>query len=554
MKALRRRIEKLIENNSPIDFNLKWFFGLDIAELAGEEGEHCSFDDLVSLKDETCLQNAIILHSATFLTDIASKEHQEFDFLIFFPARKLLIGIESKRQLTDTAFTQLNTYYRLFEEGLSDQLGPGWTFFPVISVQKDLVKFQNHHYIHSDTDINIWLSSILKKYPVLSEADTTLSLENLKKVVRIVVFTIHLSKKNLKTPIIVSNWVDYITEAIKTVSNSNNILFYSARQLPVLTSNDPAYKKVVIHGGFGVGKTFLLQEKAIMLNELPDFKGRVMFLSLASIDAPKSLLYHKLRHDFDQCGIKLRKFCPLNIDLMVKEIQNDDIKALLIDECDVLRLQEDSLIDILLKLVEVIWVAPNAKSQYAGRDNFLRDDFLFLNLSQNLRNSRATAQMAKKHAEKSNYLYKEGVKMPPANFPSGCPPTFVHTFKEAVQLARNQSNHGILCILEIFDNLKNFDIKELKTFTDFLDQMQEEWKIYDMKPWIEQSDFNECENPYKYLCDGKFLFASNRSVIGFEWPTVISFASRYFSYNFVEEHECNYFLRCTTNLILVNFP
>ena len=555
-KYLRRRIESLIENSTLNDFNLKWFFRLDIADLAGEEGEHCFFDNLVLLESEDCLQDAVILQSATILTDIVKNDHQEFDFLIFFPKRKLLIGIESKRQLTDTAFKQLDTYHKLFEEGLSDQLGPGWNFFPVISVQKDQEGFQSQHYIHNDTDVNAWLSSILRKYPVLSEADTNFSLNHLKKVVRIIVFTIHLSKKNLKTPITASNWVEYITKAIQTVSNSNTLLFYSTQQLPVLTSQDPTYNKLVITGGFGVGKTFLLQEKAIALSKLAKFKDRVMFVCCGENAKLPSLVCHRLQNDFDQSGIKLtsmtyysslweRERNLWNVLTYKMEIENKGIKALLIDECDVKHLLfKDMDIERLSKLVEIIWIAPNAENLCNNyQESLLTNHFISITLSQNLRNSRAIVEVAKSNAEQRNYIYKEGLQMPPANFPSGCPPTFVNTFKEAIELARKQTSRGILLIPDYMLTLTS---KDFLKYTSILDQLQEVWKRYDDK----QNDFSEGENPYQHLCDGKILIASRLSLMGFEWPTVI-IVDHEFNRSAVEFHECNFYLRCTTDLIVV---
>ena len=167
-------------------------------------------------------------------------------------------------------------------------------------------------------------------------------------------------------------------------------------------------------------------------------------------------------------------------------------------------------------------------------------NFSSLVLSQNLRNSRAIVEKAKSDADQRDYIYKEGLQMPPANFPSGYPPTFVHTFKEAIELARKRTSRGILfidygCSDHIF-----------KTYTDLLDQMKEEWKRYG----DQVNDFSESENPYKYLCDGKVLISSWRSMIGFEWPTVIIVYHKSISTR-VEKHECNFYLRCTTNLIVV---
>ena len=80
----------------------------------GEEIEHTFFDQLVSMQGDI-LNDTVILQSVCFLTDVKKKKHQEFDLVIFSWSRKLVIGIEMKRQLTDTAFEQIYKYHALFE-------------------------------------------------------------------------------------------------------------------------------------------------------------------------------------------------------------------------------------------------------------------------------------------------------------------------------------------------------------------------------------------------------------------------------------------------------
>uniref|UniRef100_A0A7M5UY38 Uncharacterized protein n=1 Tax=Clytia hemisphaerica TaxID=252671 RepID=A0A7M5UY38_9CNID len=152
--------------------------------------------------------------------------------------------------------------------------------------------------------------------------------------------------------------------------------------------------------------------------------------------------------------------------------------------------------------------------------------------------SREVVKATKSVAEKMNYEYKEGIVMPLENFPSGCDPLFVDSFKEAVMEARKRANEGILVIVDYHDDLKDY--------SGVLNQLNEHWKAYHEC----KSDFKDQENPYKFLHDGNVLLIDEFGSYGFDWYTVIIFEQ-------MEEgggeimHDCNYMLRCTTNLIVV---
>ena len=221
-KNLKREVEKLIDQNPPEDSNLQWFYKLQLSER-GEEIEHNFFDRLVSMQGDI-LNDTVILQSVCFLTDIEKKNHQEFDVVIFSWSRKLVIGIEMKRQLTDTAFEQIEKYHVLFEERLGDQFGVGWTFFPVICVGKDAEMFENLHYISIETDIKLWLSAIFNRFPVQNIRLTfSPPIKQLRNVLRLIVFAIHISKKDQIAPITSTGWVKYISDAIDSVCTTQNI-------------------------------------------------------------------------------------------------------------------------------------------------------------------------------------------------------------------------------------------------------------------------------------------------------------------------------------------
>ena len=143
-------------------------------------------------------------------------------------------------------------------------------------------------------------------------------------------------------------------------------------------------------------------------------------------------------------------------------------------------------------------------------------------------------------AERECYEYKEGIVMPPGNFPSGCDPIFVDLFEDAVKEARKQTNEGILVIVDYHDDLKEY--------CDVLDQLNENRKGYCKL----KNDFKKGGDPYKFLLDGNVLLINEFASFGFEWATVINTFTRGWTKNATTMHDCNYMLRCTTNLIMIN--
>uniref|UniRef100_A0A7M5WVI5 Uncharacterized protein n=1 Tax=Clytia hemisphaerica TaxID=252671 RepID=A0A7M5WVI5_9CNID len=141
--------------------------------------------------------------------------------------------------------------------------------------------------------------------------------------------------------------------------------------------------------------------------------------------------------------------------------------------------------------------------------------------------------MTKSVSEEKQYNYKNGIVLPPENFPSGCTPILVDTFVDAMVEARKRTKDGILILDDTTPN--RFDI---------FNQVKEPWKAYHNK----RNDFKEEENPYKYLQEGKVLITNEVVSLGFEWTTLIIFEGRLAPPTY---HECNFMMRCTTNLIIV---
>ena len=106
--------------------------------------------------------------------------------------------------------------------------------------------------------------------------------------------------------------------------------------------------------------------------------------------------------------------------------------------------------------------------------------------------------------------------MPLDNFPSGCKPVFTSSFEDAVKEARKRTNEGILVIDQFTGNVK-------KDYCNILYKLNENGKEYHKK----KNDFEEGENPYKFLKEGNILIIDAKISFGFDWSTVILIIQAY---------------------------
>eukprot|EP00111_Clytia_hemisphaerica_P022505 TCONS_00066176-protein len=511
-KNLKKMIKQMIEETPSNDSNLIWLFTLELSEV-GEKLEHWMYDQLLPLKDGI-LQNTVVLSSLIFLTNVQNKMHKETDFLIICWERKLIISIELKRTIADDkVFKQLESNHRVFEERIGDQLISGWTYFPVVGVENDNLSVNSQHYITIQTEIKQWLTSIFKRFPTIPAASIQNPLDEAKKLLKILVFAIHVSKRDQIAPITSSTWVEYTSNAIENVSTSHNILFYSNQQMAIMNNDEPSYRRVVISGPFGVGKSILLTQKAIQLNKRPEYNGKVMIVVDSHSYKTKPMQFHRLKVDLEnQHGIFVEYVNSIFTRRvrLVEMIKRRDIKALFIDEYEIRPQYKKWIRKEVMPLVDYLWIVPSTGDLSDGNYQEVSTDFLVVNLEQNFRNSQQIVKSTKSVAEEHDYDYKQGIVMPLGNSPDGCEPIFVDTFEEAVKEARKRTNEGIIVIADSSEFHANY-------YCDVLDRLNENYKTYEKQ----KNDFKDGENPYTFLQEGNILIIDRETPFGFDWTTVI---------------------------------
>ena len=265
-KSLKRDVLSLVGKDPPQDSNLIWIFGLELSVL-GEKLEHWFFNQLLPLKDDI-LQDTVVLSSVNFMTNIRKKMHREADFLIISWPRKLIISIEMKRSLQgEKVFNQLDLNHQIFEERLGDRLQHGWTFFPMVCVEQSTVSSDSLHYMKIDAEIKTRLQNIFHLFPVIPMDESPTPLDDVKQLLQIILFAVHVSKKHQIAPITNSNWVEYISNAIDNVSTCENIIFYSNQQISVLNDSSSA-------GLGGQGRQSCSDKRQFNYTRVQNFKGR----------------------------------------------------------------------------------------------------------------------------------------------------------------------------------------------------------------------------------------------------------------------------------------
>ncbi|XP_066926240.1 uncharacterized protein [Clytia hemisphaerica] len=539
--SFKKNLKKLVEDNPPQDSNLKWLFDLELSQL-GEKVEQWMYNQLLPLRDDV-LQDTVVLSSPSFLINVQKKMHKEIGFLIISWERKLIISIEAKRELgTDTAFLQLELNFRIFEERLGDQLGSEWIFFPVVCVENDSLLINSKHYITTETEIQPWLTSIFRGFLTAQVTIKPTLLNETKNLLQILIFALHIMKKDRVAPITTTNWVEYTSNAIDNISTCQNILFYSNQQMAIMNLSDTRYGRLIICGNFGVGKSLLLQQKAIQINQQPRYQGKVMFVSDRVGQRLNSILSYRLMVDLKEDHGIFVEGMDINYQHsdLIQKVQNDGIKAVFIDECEMGYTSDGQWMKKLISLVDFLWIVPSTSmlSMRSLLSKYERD-FTFLDLSKNLRNTPQIVQAAKAEAERSEYLYGEGIAMPPPNFPKGRDAILSNSFEDGLKKARTMTKSGILVITDKINHISNGSA---------MDQMRENWKS--LHP--ERNDFGDNENPYEFLTQGNILVIAGNLSFGFEWPTIILFQDgNDYQFGGPSLHRCNFIMRCTTNLIIV---
>ena len=188
----------------------------------------------------------------------------------------------------------------------------------------------------------------------------------------------------------------------------------------------------------------------------------------------------------------------------------------------------------MMEIVDFLWIVPLTETLIDES----QDNLAVIDLSRNFRNAREIVKTTRSVADKTGYLCRQAIIMPPTNFPTGCLPSFVESFEDAMKEARKRTKNGVLIAFSIFEDID---------YADYLNQTNEKWKMY----CSHGNDFKENENPYKFLQEGNVLIVDDIATYGFEWTTVIIIEPRPGMAPGISLHGCNLMMRCTTNLIVI---
>ena len=241
---------------------VSWLYALKMSSVAGEEAEHWLFHQLQSNIPNS---DFVIIHGCDFYIE-TNQKNQEIDFLMLSAKRKLIVAIEVKSSFNTKAFKQLQTYKDLLDTKLGDILDSDWQYFPVACFFKsNTIPYQIpesflQHILEGNTNIKDWLKDLCGIFPCKYKGDSNAKTQ-LQLVLQLLLFVYHIGKG----PVVKSQIVRKITKSIETVSTSENIIFYSKDQLPVMWSDDSKYKKVMFVAEYGAGKTMMMRNKTEML-------------------------------------------------------------------------------------------------------------------------------------------------------------------------------------------------------------------------------------------------------------------------------------------------
>ena len=284
-------------------------------------------------------------------------------------------------------------------------------------------------------------------------------------------------------------------------------------------------------------------------------------------------------------------------DAITKLITDNEIKAILIDEYDVLEQEiqfegikqksntRKGIMEKLLNSTEITWIA----LRHTGQEKDEIKEMTKMNygihiepleLATNMRNSKEIVNYTRE-----NDVFKGDIDYdfmsPPDNFPSGCTPVIKKNFEEALVTAKESTKGGIVVVLvnRTHENVLTFFYNIYKKGKDTVKAYMEshaheyytnipfEKLKVDLKKGIngnitdsEIKTFNryisnafksDGKNPYAFLLensggDGQNILVTIMSNIdGFEWNTIIFDGDKY-----PDQISGNKLVRCTVNIII----
>ena len=238
---------------------------------------------------------------------------QEFDFLILSSTRKAIIPIEVKAARTKSAqpkaLKQLKKYQQIFQELFGNIFDETWQFGHTVYFHKanlnneEICDACNLWTLQKDSDFQSWWKNIEDQFPKVPVVEQEDARRQLLKAFSLLLFSIHIN-----TPITTTKSIEKVMEHLSIISDTVNIIFWSEKQLPLLESQDPKFKRVIFCSTYGSGKTLIIREK---IERLASQGQKTLYiLGVGNADeGEKNLLHLKLQnrwsHDEFGCHISI---------------------------------------------------------------------------------------------------------------------------------------------------------------------------------------------------------------------------------------------------------
>lgn len=272
----------------------------------GDTAERTVYKQLENLfnNDKQNASDAIVVHGLHIGGKDVKKqlgiEEQETDFVLFLPKRKLIVPIEVKTTLGDnqqvSASKQLQRNMEVLQVLFYDLLNDGdWNFCPTAfflnNCSAKLCSECDKYTLSTNEDFKTWWNEVKRLFPnvAVDEQEQKKIRRKMLDVVRLLLFTIHMH-----LPITKTRSVEKIVEMVQKIGDPQNILFWSAIQYQLITTETQPL--VLFKAGYGAGKSILMQTKC---EELARKGIKIVYIVGGKKNKKPTLLHLKLKNKWE---------------------------------------------------------------------------------------------------------------------------------------------------------------------------------------------------------------------------------------------------------------